>query len=124
MKHHLKNYTILYVEDEKEARESYVRLFKRLFKDVYSADNGERGLELFKKKSPNIILSDSKMPKMDGFKMSQKIRELDKNIPIIFISAQNEQNFKDKLKAININHCLLKPISRDDLKKVFDLILL
>ena len=124
MKYHLKNYTILYVEDEREARESYVRLFKRLFKNVYSASNGENGLKLFKEKSPNIILTDSKMPKMDGFRMSQKIRELDKNVPIIFISAQNEQNFKEKLKAININHCLLKPISRDDLKKVFNLILL
>ncbi len=116
MNNDLKNYTILYIEDEKQTRDSYVRLFERLFKEVYSASNGEVGLNLFKKKSPDIILTDSKMPIMGGFEMSEKIRKIDKNIPIIFVSAQNENHFVEKLKSININSCLLKPVSRDDLK--------
>ena len=116
MNNDLKNYTILYIEDEKQTRDSYVRLFERLFKEVYSASNGQTGLILFKKKSPDIILTDSKMPVMGGFEMSQEIRKIDQNIPIIFVSAQNENYFIEKLKSININSCLLKPISRNDLK--------
>ena len=118
MERSLKSSTILYVEDDTFTREGYVRLFKRLFKEVYSASDGENGLSIFKNKSPDIVVTDSKMPVMDGFEMSQKIREIDKAVPIIFISADSQRDFVKSLEDININCYLVKPISRDELKEM------
>ncbi len=64
------------------------------------ANNGEEGLEKYKKINPDIIITDIMMPKLDGLEMTKRIREENETIPIIVLSA-----FSDKeklLKAIDI----------------------
>ena len=78
---------ILLVDDEPD----FIQLMKFWLESkgysVITAGDGEAAVELAKKEEPNIILIDLRMPKMDGVEAIKKIREFDKNIPIIIISA-------------------------------------
>ena len=110
-----REFSILYVEDDDETREGYILLFSRIAKDVYIAKNGKEGLEAFKKYSPDITITDSKMPLMDGLEMTQRIKEIDKNAHIIFMSADNDDEFVKKVKECGVEHFLVKPIPRRQL---------
>ena len=60
------SYSILYVEDDSNTQEEVARTLRRIFKEVYLASNGVDGLELFKKQTPDIVITDIQMPKKNG----------------------------------------------------------
>ncbi len=68
----LKNFTLLYVEDDRTTQEMIKILLKDKVKQLYIASNGQEGLEVYQDKNPDIILTDINMPIMDGLKMSKK----------------------------------------------------
>ncbi|MDY0052223.1 MAG: response regulator, partial [Aliarcobacter sp.] len=115
----LKNISILYVEDENDVREFTSRLLTSLLKNVYSARDGQEGLELYKENSNNIdlIITDINMPRMNGITMCEKIREQDKEIPIVITSAHNDISFLRKAIDIGISTYAMKPI---DLYQLID----
>ena len=113
---HLK---VLYVEDNQEARESTLGLLDNIFENITTAVNGEDGLEKFKQDEFDLILSDINMPKMNGIEMITKIREINKDVPILILSAYNESGyFIDTIKQ-GVEGYLLKPI---DLYQFIDMI--
>ena len=118
----LNNISILYVEDEKDVREFTSRLLSSLLKNVYTANNGEEGLNLYKSNVDNIdlIISDINMPRMNGLDMCEKIREIRKDIPIVITSAHNDANFLKKAIEIGVNNYTMKPI---DLYQLIDSII-
>lgn len=93
---------MLCVDDEPLAREYLSLKLKRIFKEVYTADDGTTGLNAFRsKKNPDLIITDNRMAYMDGIEMIMQIREEDAEIPIILNTAYTE---KDALvDAINCN---------------------
>jgi diguanylate cyclase (GGDEF)-like protein/PAS domain S-box-containing protein len=95
-----KDLSILCVEDEEWVRESLVDFLKRRFKNVYSAENGQIGLEIFQEKHPDIVMTDIQMPKKNGLDMSREIKEIDSEVPIAIVSAFNDIEYL--LEAINI----------------------
>jgi len=111
---------ILYVEDDKTLSEQYKTFFQRRCKELYIAYNGEEGLKLFKAHSPDIIITDIRMPRMDGLEMIKEIRNIDNEVPIIITSAFNEQEYL--FKAINegVTRYVLKPFNRTLLRQVLD----
>ena len=115
-----RNFSILYVEDDDNTREGYVLLFSRVAKKLYVAKNGKEGLMFFKKYSPDIVITDSKMPLMDGFEMSQKIKEINENAQVIFMSADSDSEFMAKVKCNDIEHYLVKPIPRKKLLEAIE----
>jgi DNA-binding response OmpR family regulator len=112
----MKNLTLLYIEDDVEALEDVVFLLKRTFSTIYTACDGEEGLEVFKKNSIDIVLSDINIPKGNGLQLATKIRELDENIPIIFLTAHCET--PKLLSAINLQAIsyIIKPFNIEELK--------
>jgi len=88
-------YKILVVEDEHSLAAA---LKDKLSKEgflVIEAKNGEEGLEAVKKESPDLILLDIVMPKMDGLTMLEKCREeLDRDVPVIMLT-----NLSDKFRV-------------------------
>lgn len=106
----LKNYTILYVEDEKESVELIESLLKNKIKTIFVAYDGIEGLELYKKHRPDIVISDIQMPHMSGIEMAKEIKKLSPKQNIIFITAFNENHLL--LEAINlgIDKYIIKPI--------------
>ncbi len=63
----------------------------------------------------DLIISDIMMPKMDGFEFARNIREFDKNIPILFMTARDDFSAKEKGYKIGIDDYLVKPIDLDEL---------
>ncbi len=119
-----KDLTLLYVEDEESIRNLLKSAIEDKFKEVIVASNGSEGLKKFKKYQPDIIVSDILMPICDGLKMSQNIKEISKDTPIILFSAFSE---KEKLLSaidIGIDKYLIKPVDIDELlKTIKDIIL-
>ena len=107
---YLNNFTLLYVEDDFVAQELIQELFKDQIKEFYQAYNGQEGLEIYKEKKPDIILTDINMPILDGLKMSKEIKQIDKKQPIVIMSAFDDK--KILLEAINmsIDYFTPKPI--------------
>jgi len=110
------NYTnklsILYVEDEDDVREGYSRALERVSKHLYTAKNGVDGLELYKKHKPDIIITDIRMPRMDGIEMATEIKEIDDSANIIFTSAHSESAYLLEAIALHAEGYLLKPVRK------------
>jgi len=107
--------SILYVEDEDAIRKALSITLKRRVETVYTAENGERGLEMYKIYNPDIIITDVKMPNMNGLEMSKKVRETDIETPIILTTALSDtEYFLDAIET-GINHYILKPIDKNKL---------
>ncbi len=113
--HKLKLIKILYVEDDLSLRTSMKDFLKLYFKEVLTASNGSEGLELFLKYLPDIVLTDIKMPKLDGIKMTMEIKKINRNIPVILTTAYTET--EDLINAIeaNVDRYIQKPINIDSL---------
>ncbi|UTJ05148.1 GGDEF domain-containing response regulator [Arcobacter roscoffensis] len=108
----LENISVLYVEDENDVREFTAKLLGSLVKKVYTAANGLEGLETFKENSSaiDLIVSDINMPKMDGLEMCTRIKEINKEIPIVITSAHNDPNFLKRAIDVGVNTYAMKPI--------------
>ena len=81
------NIKILYVEDEYITREEVKNILKTKYKNVLDAQDGEIGYSLFESETPDLIITDLRMPNCDGIEMVRKIRETNTTIPIIVASA-------------------------------------
>ncbi len=82
---------------------------------VNCAMNGNEGLEMFYKTNPDIVVADIMMPKLDGFGMTQLIRQSNKQIPILFLSAKSKT--EDVVQGFEIggNDYLKKPFGMEEL---------
>jgi two-component system, NtrC family, sensor kinase len=108
----LKNITVLYAEDESVIQEGITETLNLFDINVICAKNGQEGLSIFNSLSKEIdlILTDIKMPKLDGLGMIEKIREIDKEIPVIITTAHQETNFLMQSIELDISAYVLKPI--------------
>jgi len=105
-----KNLTLLYVEDNVEARETTLMVFQEFFDNIIVATNGEEGLEKFKEHEIDLIITDINMPKLNGLDMIQEIRKIDDKILIFVLSAYNESGFFIDSIKLGVEGYLLKPI--------------
>jgi len=101
---------VLYVEDNQDARESTLGLLENIFDNITTAVDGKDGLEKFQTKSFDLILTDINMPKLNGIEMVTIIRETDKDIPILILSAYNESGYFIETIKQGVEGYLLKPI--------------
>ena len=96
----LKSLTILYVEDEALIRQNAVEYLSRYCHIVLEASNGEEGYALYKQHSPDLIISDIKIPKLSGLEFASNIRLEDKKTPIIITTAHTDTEYL--LKAVEV----------------------
>jgi len=82
---------------------------------VTLAIDGEKGLELFQQLKFDLLILDIMMPKMDGFTLAKKIREIDEKIPIIFLTAKSLQADKIEGFKIGADDYITKPFSMEEL---------
>ncbi len=117
----IKSLKVLYVEDNKEARVQTIKMLGEFFIDIDIAVNGADGLKLFKSnKSYDLVITDVSMPIMDGIEMSKLIRSIDKNVPIIAISAHNEKYIMDTIGKYHISAYIFKPIDLDEFIEILN----
>ena len=106
---------VLYVEDElflgKIVKES---LESRGFEVVMEADGG-KATDIFKKSKPDICILDIMLPNKDGFAIADEIRELDEEVPIIFLTAKTQTEDVVKGFSLGGNDYIRKPFSMEEL---------
>lgn len=125
LKDFIKTLNILYVEDELNAREISTKVLKRFFNSVDAKENGLEGYLAFKEKYFNnekydLIISDINMPKLDGMEMLEKIRGIDKQVPVIFVTARHESDILLKAIELQISSFIIKPLSIDAITEVIN----
>jgi len=113
---YLKSATILYVEDNEAVRLGYAKTLKRYAKELYVAHDGEMGLELFKNHTPDIVITDIKMPKKSGIEMATEIKAMNPEQVILFTTAYSEPEYTLPSFELNIDGYLLKPIDKKKLE--------
>lgn len=87
--------TILVVDDEESIRLLYKEELQDAGYDVLLAPDGESALKIIEQNKPDLVTLDIRMPGMDGIEVLQKIKQMDKSIPVIMSTAYGEyrQNF-------------------------------
>ena len=108
-----KNLNVLYVEDEDDIRNELAEVLRDLFHTVDVEKNGRDGLGCYMANKQDIVICDVKMPVMDGIEMTMKIRVINKEQPIIIISAHSDTDYMLKLINAGIQHYLLKPVKHE-----------
>ena len=112
---HIKSLTILCVDDSKTTLIIYESILKDMVKKLVFAKDGADGLQKFLNNDIDIIVTDFEMPVLDGLEMSEKIRGLNRDTPILLVSAV--QNMDIIAKALNqhITSFIKKPIIPNEL---------
>lgn len=112
---------ILLVDDEKIERQGIKFLIQK-FKIpliVEEANNGKKAWEYIERNNDiDILLTDVKMPHMDGLELAKKVNQLNPNIVIIIFSAYGEFDYAKKACQVNAVNYLLKPIEIDEFQEV------
>ena len=92
----------------------------RYVEKVYSAKDGEEALLIYKEQKPSIVVADIRLPKISGLEVSTRIRENDTNIPIVIITAHDEQELIDRAKELKISTYVKKPFRLQELTKAIE----
>ena len=113
----LKGVKVLYVDDDPTGTYMIAIYVEKFFGGTFTgASNGKEAIELLRKESFDVVLLDINMPDMDGYETAKIMREIDKNVPIIAVTAQYKRD-DAKYFASRMNDYLVKPFSIDDLYK-------
>ena len=118
---------ILLVDDEKTEREGIRFLMDKFHfeMEVAEASNGKLAMEYMQKhQDVDILLTDVKMPYMDGLELAKYVRENRPDVVIIIFSAYSEFDYAKKACEVNAVNYLLKPIEVDEFRQVMEHVLL
>lgn len=118
-------YHILIVDDEPIEREGISFLIQKyqLDLDLKTAENGEVALDYLSKNETDILLTDIKMPFMDGLELSKNALKLKKDLKIIIFSAYSDFDYAKTSITLGVSDYLLKPINTDEFQKVMNKII-
>jgi PAS domain S-box-containing protein/diguanylate cyclase (GGDEF)-like protein len=114
------DFSILFVEDDMDSAEEIVRNLEARYKCVTHAEHGAMGLELFRATSPDLVISDIRMPHMDGISMGRSIRSLSKDVPLLYLSAHKDGEYLQSAIDIGAEGYISKPINLEKLFKKID----
>ena len=108
---------VLVVDDSLTMRKVLSRVLEREDFEVVTANDGMDAILKLQSVTPDIILTDIEMPRMDGFEFSRHVRdnEATAHIPLIVISSRTAEKHRNVAKQIGVNAFLGKPVQDDDL---------
>jgi DNA-binding response OmpR family regulator len=106
----LKKYSILFAEDDATMREATADILRVFFREVIVARDGKEALERYEDEKPDMILSDIKMPLMDGFSLIASIRQNDFTTPIVLLTSYCDQTTLFEAANASIDGYITKPI--------------
>lgn len=109
----LKTLAVLYVEDDEEIRELLSRFLRRWVGTLHTATNGQEGAQAFLEHKPDVVVTDIKMPVMDGLEMASAIKASSQEVPIIVITAYSERDYFIRAIEIGVDQYVTKPVNTD-----------
>lgn len=118
----MKKYSVMFVDDEELV---YDVMIKKMnweemgFEVKGYAHNGVEALEMAEEINPDVVMTDIKMPYMDGLTMTRKLKKIFPDIRVIILSGFDEFEFAKEAIRLEAEEYLLKPIDAEELRKVF-----
>ena len=118
----MEKYSVLLVDDEEDVIQIIMKKVdweSMGFQVVGYAHNGVEALEMAEELQPDVVMTDIKMPYMDGLTLSRKLKELYRTVKIIIFSGFDEFEYAKEAIQIEVEEYILKPIDANNLKEVF-----
>lgn len=111
------HFNILLADDEDNLREIVAFNLRQQGYDVLTAKNGQEALDFFIKNKNHLHLAllDVSMPKMNGFEVCEKIKSIDKNFPVFFLTVRNERDDRIHGLKLGADDYLAKPFDLEEL---------
>lgn len=106
---------ILVVEDDQDLNQTVCSVLKRHGYSVSGASSANEAFSLMFDNKFDLVISDIMMPKVDGFELAETIRQLDHNMPIMFMTARGDLESKQIGFRIGIDDYMVKPIDFDEI---------
>ena len=113
----MNDYSVLVVDDEEHTRLGYAEVLRIDGYDVDVAQNGAEGLKRAERKEYQVIVTDLRMPEMDGMTFIDKLRNFDPEARVIVITAFGTFKTYKKTKEMGVVSFLNKPVRARDLKE-------
>ncbi len=106
---------ILLVEDEKDLAMIVADTLSARGYEVTAASDGVEGLDKFRTHTPDMVIADVMMPRLDGFGMARKIREISPDVPVLFLTAKSGIEDVERGFEVGANDYLRKPFELREL---------
>ncbi len=108
-------FKILVVEDDRELNKTVCSFLNHSGYETVSCLNGNEAYDALYGNMFDLIVSDIMMPGVDGFEFAGNVRELNENIPILFMTARDDMASKQRGFRIGVDDYMVKPIDLDEL---------
>ena len=115
---HTRKIRLLYVEDNKDARDSTLSVLEEFFADIVVATDGEEGVAKFQEGSFDLVITDINMLHMDGLTMLKELYRYKHDLLTIVLSAYNESDYYAQSIKLGVDGYLLKPLDFEQLLSV------
>jgi len=107
---------VLIIDDERPTLKMFTLLLSALGYEVMTAENGVEGLELFRKERPPLVLTDIKMPMMDGIEVLKEIKKINPMAEVVVITGHGDMDLAIQALNLDATDFINKPLRREALE--------
>ena len=114
-------YSIMVVEDSKPIVRDIISKIQSIrpdIKEIVVTYDGVSALDMLKKQKPDILLTDIKMPMMDGLELISKAKEIYPELKCVVISGYGDFEFTHQALKLQVDEYILKPVDFEDFKRI------
>ena len=118
----MKQYSVLLVDDEEEVIQIIMKKTDWESMGFYVAGyahNGVEALEMAEEYQPDVVMTDIKMPYMDGLELSRHLKKMYRTVKIIIFSGFDEFEYAKESIKLDVEEYMLKPVDANELREVF-----
>ncbi|WP_419785446.1 response regulator [Pseudodesulfovibrio sp.] len=112
----MKKEKVLVIDDEQPTLKMFTLLLSAYGYNIVTAENGREGLEAFKRESPGLVLTDIKMPVMDGIEVLKAIKKINPQTEVIVITGHGDMDLAIQALNLDATDFINKPLRRNDLE--------
>jgi CheY-like chemotaxis protein len=109
---------ILIVDDTKVIRDTLSDILSVMGFEVAVAGSGHEGLDLFLRNSFDLVLTDLRMPDMDGWTLAFSIKEESPNTPVVLVTGEEKRRVMEELEGSCVDSVMFKPFALEDIQEI------
>lgn len=114
----METYAVLLVDDDKEFRKAMKKMFERSGYKIAIACDGQEALDVLSEREFDLIISDLRMPNIDGLEMMGELRRRGLDVPIIFLTAFGEVESYMDLMNLGAFEYVHKPVKSKEILEI------